>query len=62
MASLCTAIQALGLIIAPLLSTFLYHYAINLPFYLLGVLMFSVGLYLAWILMLQNKTSTKLVI
>jgi MFS family permease len=62
MASLCTAIQALGLIVAPLLSTFLYRYAINLPFYLLGVLMLSVGLYLAWILMLQNKTSTKLVI
>ncbi len=60
MASLCTAIQALGLIIAPLSSTFLYRYAIHLPFYLLLVLMLTVGLYLAWILAKQTKTELKL--
>ena len=60
MASLCTAIQALGLIVAPLLSTFLYRYAISLPLYLLLVLMFIVGLYLAWVLIKQHKTSVHL--
>lgn len=60
MASLCTAIQALGLIVAPLFSTFLYHYSIHLPFYLLLVLMVSVGAHLAWILARQTKTELKL--
>lgn len=60
MASLCTAIQALGLIVAPLFSTFLYHYSIHLPFYLLLVLMVSVGSYLAWILARQTKAELKL--
>lgn len=60
MASLCTAIQALGLIVAPLLSTYLYRYAIHLPFYLLLVLMVTVGLYLAWILAKQTKSELKL--
>lgn len=60
MASLCTATQALGLILAPLFSTLLYRYAIHLPFYLLLVLMVIVGLYLAWVLARQTKTAFKL--
>lgn len=46
MASICTATQAIGLIVAPLLSTFLYQFGIHLPFYLLLILMVIVAVYL----------------
>ncbi|MCH7335002.1 MFS transporter [Acinetobacter sp. NIPH 2699] len=57
MASMCTAIQALGLIVAPLLSTFLYQYGIALPFYLLLILMIIVGLYFIGITILRERNA-----
>ncbi|ENX41304.1 MFS transporter [Acinetobacter sp. NIPH 2100] len=50
MASFCTATQALGLIVGPLLSTFLYRFSTHSPFYLLLILTLSIGFYFAWTL------------
>ncbi|ENX15380.1 hypothetical protein F895_01926 [Acinetobacter sp. CIP 64.2] len=50
MASFCTATQALGLIVGPLLSTFLYRFSSHFPFYLLLFLTLLIGLYFSWIL------------
>ena len=64
MASICTATQAIGLIVAPLLSTFLYQFGIHLPFYLLLILMVTVAVYLLIIsysnqnTMISNKVNS----
>lgn len=56
MASFCTATQAIGLIVAPLLSTFLYQWGIQLPFYSLLILMIAVVIYLLVISFSNQKT------
>lgn len=55
MASFCTATQALGLIVGPLLSTFLYRFSTHFPFYLLLFLMLSIGLYFCWFFISQQQ-------
>jgi MFS family permease len=55
MASFCTATQALGLIVGPLLSTFLYRFNTHFPFYLLLFLMLFIGLYFFWFFMHQQE-------
>lgn len=55
MASFCTAIQALGLIVGPLLSTFLYRFNTHFPFYLLLFLMLFIGLYFCWFFIRQQQ-------
>ncbi|ENW96447.1 MFS transporter [Acinetobacter sp. NIPH 298] len=57
MASYCTATQAIGLIVAPLLSTFLYQWGIQLPFYSLLILMIAVVIYLLVISSSNQQTS-----
>lgn len=47
MAGMCTAIQGLGLIIAPILSTTLYHWSNQLPFY---ALIFLIAATLVWVI------------
>lgn len=48
MAGLCTSVQALGLIVGPLVSTWLYRYNFNLPFYCLIFLMLVIACYFVW--------------
>ena len=48
MAGFCTATQALGLIVGPLISTWLYHYSFYLPFYFLMFLMLIIACYFFW--------------
>lgn len=48
MASYCTATQALGLIVGPLLSTALYQYASYLPFAFLLFSTLLLGCYFVW--------------
>ncbi|MCU4579964.1 MFS transporter [Acinetobacter gyllenbergii] len=55
MASFCTATQALGLIVGPLLSTFLYRFNTHFPFYLLLFLMLFIGLYFCWFFIRQQQ-------
>lgn len=55
MASFCTAIQAFGLIVGPLLSTFLYSFNTHFPFYLLLFLMLFIGLYFCYFLSVERK-------
>ena len=61
MASFCTAIQALGLIVGPLLSTFLYRFNTHFPFYLLLFLTLSIGLYFSWML-IRKEAETALLL
>ncbi|MFW1951375.1 MFS transporter [Acinetobacter beijerinckii] len=50
MAGYCTATQAFGLIFGPLVSTYLYQFDQNLPFYFLFALMILVGICIGWVL------------
>ncbi|MCD0187784.1 MFS transporter [Acinetobacter sp. PW68] len=61
MASFCTATQALGLIVGPLLSTFLYRFNTHFPFYLLLFLTLSIGLYFSWML-IRKEAETALLL
>ncbi|WP_265596702.1 MFS transporter [Acinetobacter sp. ANC 3929] len=61
MASFCTATQALGLIVGPLLSTFLYRFDTHFPFYLLLFLTLSIGFYFSWMLIRKEGVTTSLV-
>lgn len=60
MASFCTAAQALGLVVGPLLSTFLYRFSTYFPFYLLLLLTMSIGLYFCWILLCKEHETALL--
>ena len=61
MASFCTAIQALGLIVGPLLTTFLYRFNTHFPFYLLLFLTLSIVLYFSWML-IRKEAETALLL
>ncbi|MEQ1311369.1 MFS transporter [Acinetobacter sp. XH1639] len=55
MAGYCTATQAFGLIFAPLVSTYLYQFDQNLPFYFLFALMILVGICIGWVLVKKGE-------
>ncbi|WP_335951850.1 MFS transporter [Acinetobacter beijerinckii] len=55
MAGYCTATQAFGLIFGPLVSTYLYQFDQNLPFYFLFALMILVGICIGWVLVKKGE-------
>lgn len=55
MAGYCTATQAFGLIFGPLVSTYLYQFDQNLPFYFLFALMILVGICIGWVLVKKEE-------
>ncbi|MFW2034506.1 MFS transporter [Acinetobacter junii] len=55
MAGYCTATQAFGLILGPLVSTYLYQFDQNLPFYFLFALMILVGICIGWVLVKKGE-------
>ncbi|MFW2161563.1 MFS transporter [Acinetobacter beijerinckii] len=55
MAGYCTATQAFGLIFGPLVSTYLYQFDQNLPFYFLFALMILVGICIGWVLVKKEQ-------
>lgn len=55
MAGYCTATQAFGLIFGPLVSTYLYQFDQNLPFYFLFALMILVGICIGWVLVRKEQ-------
>lgn len=54
-ASLCTTVQATGLIIGPLLSTSLYQFNIHSPFYLLLISILSLAIYFTYDVLKQGR-------
>ncbi|MGR0303993.1 MFS transporter [Acinetobacter beijerinckii] len=61
MAGYCTATQAFGLIFGPLVSTYLYQFDQNLPFYFLFALMILVGICISWILVKKEHEMSPLI-
>lgn len=61
MAGYCTATQAFGLIFAPLVSTYLYQFDQNLPFYFLFALMILVGICIGWVLVRKEEEMSSFV-
>lgn len=55
MAGYCTATQAFGLIFGPLVSTYLYQFDQNLPFYFLFALMILVAICIGWVLIKKEQ-------
>lgn len=55
MAGYSTATQAFGLIFGPLVSTYLYQFDQNLPFYFLFALMILVGICIGWVLVKKGE-------
>lgn len=55
MAGYCTATQAFGLIFGPLVSTYLYQFDQNLPFYFLFAFMILVGICIGWVLVKKEQ-------
>lgn len=61
MAGCCTATQAFGLIFGPLVSTYLYQFDQNLPFYFLFALMILVGICIGWVLVRKEEEMSSFV-
>ncbi|WP_277560826.1 MFS transporter [Acinetobacter beijerinckii] len=61
MAGYCTATQAFGLIFGPLVSTYLYQFDQNLPFYFLFALMILVGICIGWVLVRKEEEMSSFV-
>lgn len=61
MAGYCTATQAFGLIFGPLVSTYLYQFDQNLPFYFLFALMILVGICICWVLVKKEHEMSTLI-
>lgn len=61
MAGYCTATQAFGLIFGPLVSTYLYQFDQNLPFYFLFALMILVGICTGWVLVRKEEEMSSFV-
>ncbi|WP_339352416.1 MFS transporter [Acinetobacter beijerinckii] len=61
MAGYCTATQAFGLIFGPLVSTYLYQFDQNLPFYFLFALMILVGICIGWVLVKKEHEMSPLI-
>ncbi|RZG68587.1 MFS transporter [Acinetobacter junii] len=55
MAGYSTATQAFGLIFGPLVSTYLYQFDQNLPFYFLFALMILIGICIGWVLVKKGE-------
>ncbi|MFC6628373.1 MFS transporter [Acinetobacter beijerinckii] len=61
MAGYCTATQAFGLIFGPLVSTYLYQFDQNLPFYFLFALIILVGICIGWVLVRKEEEMSSFV-